>query len=121
MKRYAIWIITALLSIFFVLVGSRKILGAEMFLDTFIRFGLNRMFMTLIGGGEVLGAVLIWFRDKHWLGSLGAAILAVISLSALGFHLFFDPIQMGTPAFIILVLSAVLFSLVRPVARVRQP
>ena len=113
MERYSIWIITTLLSIFFVLVGSLKILGVEMFLEQFIHFGLNRMFMTLVGVGEVSGAVLIWFRDKNWLGPLGAAILAAISVSALGFHLLFDPIDRGIPALVTLVFSTVLLFLIR--------
>ena len=112
MERYSIWIITTLLSIFFVLVGSLKILGAEMFLEQFIHFGLNRMFMTLVGVGEVIGAVLIWFRDKNWLGPLGAAILAAISGSALGFHLLFD-IERAIPALVTLVFSSVLLFLIR--------
>ncbi len=113
MERYSIWIITTLLSIFFVLVGSLKILGAEMFLEQFIHFGLNRMFMALVGVGEVIGAVLIWFRDKYWLGPLGAAILAAISVSALGFHLVFDSIDRGIPALVTLVFSTVLLFLIR--------
>lgn len=105
-------IITALLSVFFLFASSIKILGwqktiFETQLAMFIKYGLNRLIMALIGFVELFGACAIWFQDS-WIGILGTLALLGTSIGAIFFHLMFDTWKDGVPAMITGVLSATL-------------
>ena len=99
-----------LLSAFFLFASSIKILGWQKFifetqLAMFVKYGLNRQFMALVGAVELFGAVAIWFQGGL-LGSMGATALLVTSLGAIGCHLIWDTWKDGVPAMITAALSA---------------
>ena len=103
-------IITALLSLFFLLASSIKLTGWQRkVFDTqlamFESYGLNRRVMFVVGLVELFGAVCIWFQGS-WLGPLGAAALLVTSVGAILCHLVFDTWKDGVPAMITAALSA---------------
>ena len=99
-----------LLSAFFLFASSIKILGwqkliFETQLAMFVKYGLNRQIMALVGVVELFGAVAIWFQGSL-LGPLGAAALLGTSLGAIGCHLIWDTWKDGVPAIITATLSA---------------
>ncbi|SDK99980.1 DoxX-like family protein [Aliiruegeria lutimaris] len=71
----------------------------------FVKYGLNRQIMALVGVVELFGAVAIWFQGGLF-GSLGAAALLGTSLGAIGCHLIWDTWKDGVPAMITATLSA---------------
>ncbi len=110
MKDIAIVILIA----FFMFASSIKLLGwqkliFETQLKFFIKYGLNRKVMFLVGVIEFLGVIslsiylaLSNFESALW---LGAGLLALTSLGAIFFHLRFDRWQDGIPATVTLLLS----------------
>jgi hypothetical protein len=105
-------VVTTLLSAFFLFASSIKILGwQKMIFETqvamFVKYGLNRQIMALVGLVELFGAVAIWF-DTSVVGPLGALAILGISIGAIVFHLIYDTWKDGVPSMITLVLSAFL-------------
>tara|TARA_B110000238_G_scaffold66172_1_gene72652 strand:- start:3352 stop:3726 length:375 start_codon:yes stop_codon:yes gene_type:complete len=105
-------IIIGLLSAFFLFASSIKILGWQKFifetqLGMFVKYGLNRQIMALVGVVELFGAIAIWFQVS-WLGPLGALALLGTSIGAVGCHLIWDTWKEGIPAMITAVLSGVI-------------
>ena len=103
-------VVSAVLSTFFLAVGSIKVFGwhekvLEVQLRMFRKYGLNRAVMMLVGVGELIGAVCLWFPGSV-LGPLGALLLLATSLGALGCHLLFDTWRDGIPAIATAILSA---------------
>jgi hypothetical protein len=103
-------IVIGLLSAFFLFASSIKILGWQQFifetqLAMFVKYGLNRQIMALVGVVELFGAVAIWFQGS-WIGPLGALALLGTSLGAIGCHLIWDTWKDGVPAMITGLLSA---------------
>lgn len=101
----------ALLSVFFLFASSIKILGWQKFifetqLAMFIKYGLNRQIMMLVGFAELFGAIAIWFQGS-WIGTLGALALLGTSVGAIGCHLIWDTWKDGIPAMITGALSVV--------------
>lgn len=106
-----ITISVGLLSAFFLFASSIKILGWQKFifetqLAMFIKYGLNRQIMMLVGFAELIGAVAIWFQGS-WVGALGALALLGTSVGAIGCHLIWDTWKEGVPAMITATLSAI--------------
>ena len=106
-----ITICIGLLSAFFLFASSIKILGwQKMIFETqlamFIKYGLNRQIMALVGGAELFGAIAIWFQGS-WIGTLGALALLGTSVGAIGCHLIWDTWKDGIPAMITGTLSAI--------------
>lgn len=104
-------IFVGLLSAFFLFASSIKIFGWQKFIfDTqltmFIKYGLNRQIMMLVGLAELFGAVAIWFQGSVF-GTLGALALLGTSIGAVGCHLIWDTWKEGVPAMITSILSAV--------------
>ena len=103
-------IIVGLLSAFFLLASSIKLLGwqekvFETQLAMFESYGMNRQIMFLVGLAELFGAVTIWFQGS-WLGPLGALALLATSIGAVACHVLFDTWKDGLPAMITGFLSA---------------
>ena len=82
--------------------GIAKLAGDQSLAEIFTRFGLAPWFMTLVGAGEVAGALALLVRPIAMLGGLG---LASIAFGAIIAHLANDPIQRGIPALILLALA----------------
>jgi hypothetical protein len=109
-------IITILLTLFFTLASSIKILGWQKFifetqLTFFKKYGLNRIHMFLIGLIELSAAIsLISSITFHFeiLNGIGALGIAFTSLGAIYFHLRFDTIKDAIPAIVTLLLSTIL-------------
>ena len=104
-------IFVGLLSAFFLFASSIKILGWQKFifetqLEMFIKYGLNRSIMALVGFAELFGAIAIWFQGS-WVGTLGALAILGTLVGAIGCHLIWDTWKDGVPAMITATLSAV--------------
>ena len=69
----------------------------------FIKYGLNRTLMALIGFVELFGAIALWLPG--YISLLGALALFGTSAGAIFFHLKFDTWKDGIPAMITLILS----------------
>ncbi|WP_293449921.1 DoxX family protein [Planktotalea sp.] len=99
-----------LLSAFFLFASSIKIFGWQKFifetqLAMFIKYGLNRQVMTLVGLVELISAITIWLQWS-WIGTIAALTLLATSIGAIGCHLIWDTWKDGVPAVIIGLLSA---------------
>lgn len=105
-------LLITLLSVFFLFASSIKILGwqkkiFDLQLAMFIKYGLNRQIMRLVGMVELFGAISIWFQS-FWLGPLGALALLGTSVGAIFCHLVFDSWKEGVPAMITGIFSAMI-------------
>ncbi|RMD67176.1 DoxX family protein [Candidatus Pacearchaeota archaeon] len=101
-----------LLAVMFGFAGSVKLFGEprNVFrsLDRgfFRRYGLTRTQVRWIGVFELLGVALLALSFfQKFLIILGALVLLVISLGALGFHLKHDTIREAAPSIVAVVLS----------------
>lgn len=96
------WILTGLTVIGFGGAGIAKLAGDEMLTEQFIRYGFPLWFMTLVGVGEVVGAVGLLFARTATLAGLG---LGGIAVGALVTHFVNDPIGRAIPALVLLMLA----------------
>jgi hypothetical protein len=106
-----ITVISSILSVFFIFASSIKIFAwqkkiFDIQLSFFIKYGLNRQIMLLVGCVELTGAVLIWLEGYAVL--LGIMALAGTSAGAIFCHLKFDTWKDGIPAMVTLTLSSLL-------------
>lgn len=101
-----IWVITTLLAAAFISAGVFKLMGVEMMHQSFVNLGLPTWFGYFIGVAEILGGIGLFV--KKW-SSLAAVGLTIIMLSAIGYHLNFDPLSQAVPAVVLAVLSIVIF------------
>ena len=107
-------IIKGVLTLFFVLASSIKILGwqKEIFrlqLEMFNKFGINRQQVLLIGLVELIGALLLWLPG--YMGIAGALLLLGTSVGAITFHLRFEAPKDARPAAVTMILSMVVLYL----------
>ena len=112
-------IISVLLMVFFMFAGSIKLLGWQKFifetqLSFFKKYGLNRAAMFAVGIIELTAALLLlaalYWGDLQW-QFIGAALIAVTSVGALGFHYRFDKWSDAVPATVTLLLALALLML----------
>ncbi|WP_170327426.1 DoxX family protein [Ruegeria arenilitoris] len=106
-----ITVFVGLLSVFFLFASSIKIFGWQKFifeaqLAMFIKYGLNRQIMALVGVVELFGAIAIWFQGS-WVGTLGALAILGASIGAIGCHLIWDTWKEAVPAMVTGTLSAI--------------
>ena len=111
--------ISVLLMVFFMFASSIKLLGWQKFifetqLSFFKKYGLNRAAMFAVGIIEFIAALLLLaalcWGDLQW-QSIGAALIAVTSVGALGFHYRFDKCSDAVPAAVTLLLALSLLTL----------
>ena len=111
--------ISVLLVVFFMFAGSIKLTGWQKFifetqLNFFKKYGLNRAAMFAVGIIEFTAALLLlaalYWGDLQW-QSIGAALIAVTSIGALGFHYRFDKCSDAVPAAVTLLLALSLLTL----------
>ncbi|MCG9731511.1 DoxX family protein [Shewanella sp. Isolate13] len=112
-------VISLLLMVFFMFAGSIKLLGWQKFifetqLSFFKKYGLNRAAMFTVGLVEFSAALLLLISmvssQPKW-QVLGASLIAVTSVGALGFHFKFDKWTDAIPAAVTLLLSLWLLAL----------
>lgn len=109
-------VIATLLAIFFIFASSIKLLGwqkliFETQLSFFLKYGLNRAMMFIVGLIELTGALLLilfLMTSLHEYQFLGAGLLGLTSLGALFFHFKFDKWTDAVPAGMTLLLSLLL-------------
>ena len=102
MRTIIIWIASVLLLLGFGGAGLAKVLGAEQMVQLLASYGLPTWFVTLIGVGEIVGAIGLLVRPVSSLAALG---LAAIAFGAIINHAVNPPITMAIPAIILLILS----------------
>ncbi len=105
-------LVISLLSLFFLLASSIKILGWQkkvftIQLGMFVKYGFNRQIMFLVGLAELFGAIAVWFQGSY-ISVIGALVIFTTSSGAIICHLIFDTWKDGIPALITLVLSCYL-------------
>ena len=110
MNEMAVTIIIGVLTAFFIFASSIKIFGwqkliFETQLKFFIKYGLNRTLMALVGCVELFGAIALWLPG--YLSITGALALFGTSAGAIFFHLRFDTWKDGIPAMVTLILSGI--------------
>ncbi|WP_419833003.1 DoxX family protein [Endozoicomonas atrinae] len=107
-------LVICLLSMFFLLASSIKILGWQkkvfsIQLGMFVKYGLNRQIMFLVGLAELFGAIAVWFQGSY-IGVIGALAIFTTSLGAIICHLIFDTWKDGIPAMVTFLLTGYLLS-----------
>ena len=70
---YLMYGLLALLSLAFIMAGGSKLLGQEMHVENFIRWGYPVWFMYLTGLIEVSSVILMWIPKTRLYGALGLA------------------------------------------------
>ncbi len=102
MRTIIIWIASVSLLLGFGGAGLAKVMGAEPMVQSLASYGLPTWFMTLLGVGEIMGAIGLLVRPVSSLAALG---LAAIAFGAIVNHAVNPPITMAIPAIILLILS----------------
>jgi putative oxidoreductase len=101
-RRVGGTVLRGLLTVVFLVAAGMKFAAVPVEVEGFARFGYPLWFMYVIGALQLLGAVLLWTRGCV---ALGAGLLAVLMIGAVGSHLLAaDPILMPLPAFVLLIL-----------------
>lgn len=95
-------VLRGLLTMVFLVAAGMKFAAVPFEVEGFARFGYPLWFMYVVGALHLLGAVLLWTRGCV---ALGAGLLAVIMVGAVGSHLSAgDPILVPLPALVLLTL-----------------
>jgi len=76
-KRMALWIVSILLAGLFLFSGAPKLLTPGKVQPMFAHYGYAPWFATLIGIGEVLGAIGLLIRPLALLAAMGLSIIMV--------------------------------------------
>lgn len=101
-RRVGSTVLRGLLTAVFLVAAGMKFAAVPFEVDGFARFGYPLWFMYVVGALQLLGAVLLWTRRCVF---LGAGLLAVIMVGAVGSHLLAgDPMLMPLPASVLLIL-----------------
>ena len=96
------WILIGVTVVGFGGAGIAKLAGADMLEEQFVLYGFPLWFMTLVGVGEVVGAVGLLIPRTATLAGLG---LAGIAVGALATHFVNDPIGRAVPALVLFLLA----------------
>ncbi len=104
-QKIALWIVTIVLAVAFLLFGTLKLIGAEPLAGEFTKWGYPVWFRLLIGVAEVGGAVLLLLPRTV---ALSAAGLGVLMVGAVFTHLKAGEGPQAVPAFVLLVLLAII-------------
>ena len=83
-KSIVIRVLTALLAILFLIFGVSKLMGLEMMVNNFIRWGYPSWFLYVVGGLEVLGAIGLMLPQFRRYAAMG---LIALMLGAIFTHI----------------------------------
>jgi hypothetical protein len=101
-RRAGSAVLRGLLTVVFLAAAGMKFAAVPFEVEGFARFGFPLWFMYVVGVLQLLGAVLLWTPGCV---ALGAGLLAVLMVGAVGSHLLAgDPVLMPLPAFVLLIL-----------------
>jgi len=98
-------ILSGVAAVAFLSVGTAKLVGVPLAVETFERFGFTTGFMRFIGTAEVAGAVGLFLPR---LAPLAAVGLVLVTGGAVVQHTIYDPLVQALPAASLLVLCAFL-------------
>ena len=103
-KVVAVWIISGLLAIAFILTGTPKLLQQPLLVDMFAAWGYAPWFLVTVGALEVAGAILLLIPR---VAIYGVALLGVIMLGAGYTHITnAEGLQVARPtAFLVLLIT----------------
>lgn len=104
-RTIIVWALTTVTAALFGVAGVFKLAGAETMVEGFAAYGFPAWFMTLVGIGEVAGAVALLLPPIAFLGGLGLMGIAggaFITHMANG-----DPFADAVPAIVFFVLAVV--------------
>lgn len=101
-QRVGSLFVHATLTVIFTIAAGMKFAAMPLEVTGFERFGYPLWFMYAVGALQLLGAGLLWVQG---LTSIGAALLAVLMVGAVGSHWHAgDPVVMAIPALALLML-----------------
>ncbi len=104
-RSRSITILSTVVAVAFLGAGVAKLIGAELAVETFSRFGFTVGFMYFIGAAEVAGGVGLFLPR---LAPLAAGGLVLVTGGAVVQHAIYDPMVQALPAATLLVLCAFL-------------
>ena len=110
-QTYAVYVIMGLLTLAFALAGGTKLMGQEMHVENFIRWGYPVWFMYITGLIEVGSVILMWIPKTRFYGALG---LVAIMLGAIATHIVNSEPEMFPVVGILLILSGIVAWVNRP-------
>ena len=113
----ALWVLRVVVGLAFLAAGSSKLAGAPAMVAMFAKIGFGQWFRILTGLLEVAGAIGLFVPR---FAVYGAALLAVVMVGAIGFHL---TILGGNPAppIVLLLLATLIVWLTRRTSRSAVP
>lgn len=114
-KAIALWVLSGLLALLFLMAGGSKLAGAERHVQGFARWGWPDWLRLVVGAVEVTSAVLLLIPRVAFFG--GCALMVVMA-GATYTHLFRATGEAGLAVFtiILLILAALLAHARRPEA-----
>lgn len=81
--------------------GITKLMGQEMHVQNFARWGYPPFFLYLVGGSQVLFAILLWIKGYRTWAALG---IVLIFIGAIGTHIIAGELnQLGAPIVLLLM------------------
>jgi putative oxidoreductase len=104
-KVIGTWVLVGLLGLAFLAGGGMKLAGLEMHQQNFARWGFPGWAMYAVGLTEVVGAILLLIPKTS---GLGAAIIGVTMIGAIGTHVMTGEMQtIGAPIVLLILVSLV--------------
>lgn len=110
-RTTALWFLTGILALIFIFAGGSKLMGHEMEVDHFERWGYTTQFLYLVGFVELAGAILLLWPRAAW---IGGGLLAGDMVGAVVTHIRFAE-------WVMMFVAATLGILAVFVAYVRRP
>ena len=110
-QTYALYVVMGLLTLAFLMAGGTKVMGAEMHVESYARWGYPNWFMYVTGLIEVAAIILMWIPKTRF---YGAAILVVTMIGAILTHLVNAEIGAIVAPIILLILAAIVAWFNRP-------
>ncbi len=106
-QTIALWVVTGLLSLTFIITGGSKLASVPPSPENFARWGLSTLFMYGIGAVEVLGGLaLLWPKTSPF----AAIVLSATMLGALRTGIVFhELLHIFVPLLLLALLSLLLY------------
>ena len=102
-KVVGTWALCVLLSLVFLMAGASKLMGVQMHVDNFARWGYPQWFRSVVGATEVVAAVLLVIPRTTL---QGASVLILVMVGAVGTHVLHGEWGMVLPPLVLGGLAA---------------